>query len=127
MPKTVIKWYKNWIGAYPESWHSLDMNRFYMFVSVLLCRVKKERNREWLEENLMQDCKRLKKEDIKEYGRIYEHIKNYKNVWKTQQAMLIINAREKIILKEVGKYCKKYNVSFPSDSEYKKIINKIDR
>lgn len=126
MPKSVIKWYEKWIKSFPESWHPLDMNRFYMFVSILLSRTKRERNREWLQENIREDCYKLTQKDIEEYGKIYEHIKNFKNIWKSQQAIILMGEREKKILKEIRKYCKENKVNFPSDVVYKQIIRKVN-
>jgi len=89
MPKSATKWYRSWIVAFPESWDSRNLERFYMFVSVLLGNVKRQRSRYWLEENLKADCKKLSVEDIEIYCDIYEHIRDFKNVWKSQQAKLV--------------------------------------
>jgi hypothetical protein len=89
MPKTVIKWYRMWISAFPESWDERDLERFYMFVHVLLSAGRKERSRYWLAENLREDCPKLSTEDIEKYCDIYNHLKAFKNVWKSQQAKLI--------------------------------------
>ena len=90
MPIKAIKWYKLWISQFPESWNQSDLERFYMFVHVLLGIVKKERSFNWLAENLRDDCKKLSSEDIEKYCEIYEHIKDFKKVWKSQQARLIV-------------------------------------
>lgn len=89
MPRSAIKWYKMWINQFPESWHLSDLERFYMFVSILLKNSKRKRTRFWLEENLKQDCKKLSSCDIGKYCDIYEHIRDYEQVWKSQQAKLI--------------------------------------
>ena len=89
MPNSAVKWYKMWISQFPESWHPSDLERFYMFVSVLLNNTKKERSRIWLGENLKEDSKKLSDNDIEKYCDIYEHIKGFVNVWKSQQAKLI--------------------------------------
>src|SRR3990167_6379229 len=89
IPKTVVRWYKMWIAGFPESWNQSDLERFYMFVSILLIYSKKERSRFWLNENLKLDCPKLPVKDIEEYCDIYDHLKGFKNVWKSQQAKLI--------------------------------------
>ena len=94
MPPSVVKWYKIWINQFPDSWHPSDLERFYMFVSVLLNNNKKNRSYVWLKENLKEDCRKLSDQNIEKYCDIYEHIKNFKNVWKSQQAKLI--AQEEI-------------------------------
>lgn len=89
MPRSAIKWYKMWINHYPESWSSTDLDLFYFFISnILSCR--KIRPYKWLEENLKSDCKKLSDKDIEEYCNIYEHIKNFKNVTKSQTAEVIL-------------------------------------
>ena len=88
IPTSAEKYYQQWIRAFPESEHPADWNRFYMFVSVLLCNVKKQRIRGWLEQRLREDCKKLSEERIQKFGEIYEHIRDFKNVWKSPDAKL---------------------------------------
>lgn len=103
MPKSAIKWYKVWINQFPESWHPSDLERFYMFVSILLRNSKKDRSYLWLKENLKEDCQKLSDQDVEKYCEIYEHIKNFKNVWKSQQAKLIAQEEFKKRIKEAQK------------------------
>jgi hypothetical protein len=107
MPKSAIRWYKMWIGAYPESWDESDLERFYMFVSVLLTYSKKERSRYWLKENLKEDCPKLTDDDIEKYCYIYEHLKGFKNVWKSRQARLIAISMHEEHMEEVRKKYRK--------------------
>ena len=96
MPRSVEKWYRLWISQFPESWHPSDTERFYMFVSVLLHNSRKPRSRYWLEKNIRADNPRLSEDDIEKYCDLFEHLKDYSNVWKSQQAKLIAidSARE---------------------------------
>jgi len=89
MPKSSEKWYKRWISAFPESWHPSDLERFYMFLSVLLARSRKTRSRFWLARNLREDCGKLSERDIERYCDIFEHIRDFRGVWKGQQARLL--------------------------------------
>lgn len=91
MPKSAVKWYKMWIAGFPESWHQNDLDRFYMFVNMLLTYSKKDRSRFWLKKNLKLDCPKLSDKDIEKYCDIYDHLKGFKNVWKSQQTRLIAN------------------------------------
>lgn len=100
MPRSVVKWYKMWISMFPETWDSTDLERFYMFISVLLRNAKKSRSRYWLKENLKIDCKKLADEDMDKYCDIYEYIRDFKNVWKSQQAKLIAQSEFKERMKE---------------------------
>jgi hypothetical protein len=108
MPKSAEKWYKIWISAFPETWHPLDLERFYMFVSVLLKNSKKIRSTSWLEKNLREDCPRLSSDDIEKYCYIFEHLKNFKRVWKSQQAYLILTEERKKYIESLrAKFLKK--------------------
>ncbi len=105
MPPSAIKWYRQWLAMFPETWDSGDLERFYMFVSRLLHSAKKERPRHWLAKNLKADCSKLSDDDIEKYCDIYEHIKNYNNVWKSQQAKLIaVDTVEKSMAEARKKY-----------------------
>lgn len=89
MPKSVERWYRLWISQFPESWHPSDLERFYMFVSVLVHSARKPRNRYWLEKNMRADRPQLSENDIMAYCDIFEHLQDFSNVWKSQQARLI--------------------------------------
>lgn len=89
MPKRASKYYKMWISMFPETWSESDLERFYMFIHILLAFQKKDRPRSWLEENLREDCSKLNDEDIEKYCDLYIHLKSFKNVWKSQQAKLL--------------------------------------
>jgi len=103
MPKFAIKWYKMWIVGFLESWHSNDLERFYMFISVLLANSKKQRSRYWLKENLQEDCSKLSDKDIEKYCDIYEHIRDFKRVWRSQQAKLIAQNNFEKNIEEINK------------------------
>lgn len=89
MPKSAERWYKLWINQFPESWHPSDLERFYMFVSVLNHASRTSRDRYWLEKNIRADNSRLSDGDIENYCDLFEHLRDYANVWKSQQAKLI--------------------------------------
>ena len=77
MPKSVKKWYRLWINQFPESWHPLDLERFYMFASVLNHYSRKSRDRYWLEINIREDNSKLSDKDIEKYCDLFEHLRNY--------------------------------------------------
>lgn len=89
VPKSAQKYYQQWIRAFPETEHPSDWNRFYMLVSVLLCNAKKQRSRGWFEQRLREDCKKLSAERVLKFGEIYQHIRDFKNVWKSWDAKLL--------------------------------------
>jgi hypothetical protein len=89
MPKHAERWYKLWINQFPESWHPSDLERFYMFVSVLVHVSRKFRGGSWLEKNIRVDRPQLSEDDIRNYCELFEHLQEYSKVWKSQQAKLI--------------------------------------
>jgi deoxyadenosine/deoxycytidine kinase len=89
MPKSAERWYKLWINQFPESWHPSDLERFYMFVSVLNHASRTPRDRYWLEKNIRADNSKLSDSDVENYCDLFEHLRDYTNVWKSQQAKLI--------------------------------------
>ncbi len=103
MPRSAKEWYRRWIGAFPESQHQNDWERFYMFVSVLLTNSKKGRTRYWLADNLREDCKKLSPERIKEYCDVFEHLRDFKKVWKSQQASLLMWDEHERRMREIRK------------------------
>ncbi len=101
MPPSVQQWYRQWIGSWPESWHPADMERFYMFVSKLLQVSRKHRPACWLESNLREDCRNLSENNINKYGEIYEHIRDFSQVWKSQQARLMTRSNHEARIQEL--------------------------
>jgi hypothetical protein len=89
MPKSVEKWYNLWISQFPESWHPSDVERFYMFVSVLVHHTRKPRDRYWLEKNMRADRPQLSEADVEAYCNLFEHLRDYSGIWKSHQARLI--------------------------------------
>ncbi len=89
MPPSALERYTDWISHAPETWNRNDLDRFYLFVRVLLMNAKKERSRWWLEKNLRMDCPKLSEELISAYGEAYEHIKDYRTVFRRQLAKLL--------------------------------------
>ena len=89
MPKSAIKWYKMWLATFPESFDGSTLDLFYMFVHVLLAHPKKERSGYWLQQNLREDHPNLSDEVIERYCVLFDHLKDFKNIWKSQTAKLI--------------------------------------
>jgi len=89
IPKSAQKHYDWFIISCPESWHPTTLDFFYLFLGALLTYSRKNRTQGWLEENLREDCPQLSEEDIRKYGDIYRHIRDFKQSPKTQTAKLI--------------------------------------
>lgn len=90
MPKSVEKWYKLWINNFPESFSSTSLDLFYFFLSNLLSADKKNRNREWLRENIKVDSKKLSQKNIEDYCDIFEYIRDFRNVGKSDTAKTLL-------------------------------------
>ena len=89
MPGSVQKYYKLFINSRPDSWHPTALDLFYIFCRNLFGYSRKERSQGWLERNLKEDCEKISDEDIKKYGDIYRHLKEYRNVGRSQTAKLL--------------------------------------
>lgn len=102
MPKSAERWYKLWVSAFPESWHPSDLERFYMFVWVLIKNTRNPRDRYWLERNLIEDGHGLAPDDVERYCDLFEHLCSFVNVWSSQQASLITRDDMDARLKELA-------------------------
>ena len=92
IPKSAKYYYNLWLSLFPETWDEEEdnMNRFYMFVHVLLSNAKKERSRNWFKQRLKEDCKgKLNNRMLEKYSDLYQHLKSFKNVHKSKWARLI--------------------------------------
>jgi hypothetical protein len=103
MPKRAERWYKLRVNQFPESWHPYDLERFYMFVSVLIRSSRKPRSGHWLDENIRVDRPQLSEDDINRYCELFEHLRDYSNVWKSQQAKLITEDEFQQRIADLGK------------------------
>lgn len=80
MPVSAVSYYRRWLNQYPESLHPLDMERFYLFVAVLLRRSRRRRTGPWLANNLRADCPQLDREEIGVYVERYQTLVEYDKV-----------------------------------------------
>ncbi|PLX27031.1 hypothetical protein C0581_03845 [Candidatus Parcubacteria bacterium] len=66
------QWYKN---ANTQLQHPNDWERFYMFISILLKFSKKNRDADWLIENLKRDCPEFGEREITKLGILFDHLR----------------------------------------------------
>ena len=65
MNKILIdKYFEMWISASPETWHPLEMKRFYIFTWACITYGKKYRGYKWLREKIINSEHNLTKYDI---------------------------------------------------------------
>lgn len=61
--------FNSWMHEYPESYHPLDMERFYIFVKTVIKYSRSEdvRTYEWLKNKISSVSHRLSEEDVDNY------------------------------------------------------------
>lgn len=72
--------FRVWMNNYPESFHPLDMDRFYVFVKTVCRYSRKRKDSEWLREKINQTKNSLTEDDIEYYCARFEELQNYNNV-----------------------------------------------
>ncbi|EKE22220.1 MAG: hypothetical protein ACD_7C00020G0028 [uncultured bacterium] len=66
-----------WINNYPESFHPLDMDRFYVFVKTVCRYSRKLKDDEWLRNKIKQSGSKLDEDDIDTYCYKFVELQNY--------------------------------------------------
>lgn len=67
--------FTQWMNAYPQSWHFLDMKRFYIFVrTVHRYRSKKWKNLKFLEEKILEHTPNFKQTNLETILNLYYHM-----------------------------------------------------
>lgn len=69
--------FKLWIGQYPESFHPLDLERFYAFVKCVCRYSRKTKDGLWLREKLSKVGHHLSEEDIEYYCNKFQELQNF--------------------------------------------------
>jgi len=59
--------FKAWIANYPESFHPLDMERFYRFVKTVCVYSRRPKGSEWLRERIEQSGRHLDDDVVDTY------------------------------------------------------------
>ena len=78
--------YNAWKRHFPDDNSQTTWELFYLFINTL----PKNKDRYWLESLFKKDRINITEDKIEEYCNIYEHIKNCRNVYKTNTAKLFI-------------------------------------
>lgn len=73
----VDKSFINWINEYPESFHPLDMKRFYCFVKNVCRYGRKEKDRKWLINKIDKHGNKLENEIIDIYCDKFEELQKF--------------------------------------------------
>lgn len=69
--------FKLWISQSPESFHPLDLERFYIFVKCVCRYSRKSKSGLWLRERLAKAKHRLSEEDIEYYCNELTKLQNF--------------------------------------------------
>ena len=69
------KLFYHWISQHPESFHPLDIKRFYHFTKAFISYKRKDKNSSWLRKQIDVYGKHsLSDQQISEYCRIFDHL-----------------------------------------------------
>lgn len=69
--------FRLWVSQYPESFHPLDLKRFYTFVKYVCRYSRREKGGLWLKEKLSKVKHRLSEEDIEAYCDKFSELQNF--------------------------------------------------
>lgn len=70
-----------WISNHPESFHPLDMERFYNLVKTVKRYSRKPKGGQWLRDKIKQSKKTMEKEDLNYYCDLFETLLEYDNAY----------------------------------------------
>lgn len=78
LKKPIEKAFDCWISNYPESYHLLDIHRFYVFVKTVVRYSKKQKDSFWLRDKIRK-CKKtnLEEKNIEYYCRLFENLLDF--------------------------------------------------
>ena len=72
--------FATWIANYPESFHPLDLERFYRFVKTVCVYGRKRRGAVWLRQKLESTNHSLDSDDIDSYCELFETLQVFYRV-----------------------------------------------
>ena len=69
-----------WISNHPESFHPLDMQRFYVLVKTVKRYSRKPKSGQWLRDKIKQSKKTMREENISYFCDLFEALLEYDSV-----------------------------------------------
>lgn len=69
-----------WLSQHPESFHHLDMERFYTFVKDVCRYSRKTRDSNWLRKEILKSGKYISQENIDRFCNLFEHLQDFYEV-----------------------------------------------
>lgn len=75
----IEKSFQHWIDNYPESFHPLDMKRFYIFVKCICRYSRKDKNSVWLKKKIKKSGKNLSEKTINVYCQKFVELQKFYN------------------------------------------------
>lgn len=69
-----------WLSQYPESFHPLDMKRFYTFVKNVCRYGRKRRDSDWLREKILKNGKYFTAENLDKYCCLFEELQDFHKI-----------------------------------------------
>lgn len=71
--------FKYWINQYPESFHPLDLERFYIFVKCVCRYSRKPKGSLWLREEIKKSRKQLQDDVVEAYCEKFVELQEFYN------------------------------------------------
>ncbi len=73
----IEKAFAAWINNFPESFHPMDMQRFYSFVKTVCRYSRKDKDGRWLENKIREYKSNLSDKDIEIYCEKFEELQKF--------------------------------------------------
>jgi len=73
----IDKSFNSWINEYPESFHPMDLKRFYCFVKNVCRYSRKNKDRVWLMDKIDKCPHKMSEEDTEAYCDKFEELQNF--------------------------------------------------
>jgi len=81
LKKPIEKAFNCWISSHPESYHPLDMHRFYVFVKTVARYSRRQKNSSWLRGKIKKYKQtNLTEKDIEYYCNLFETLLDFSKV-----------------------------------------------
>lgn len=75
--RPIIQSFDIWINNYPESFHPLDMQRFYTFVKAVCRYSRTPKDQDWLREKIKKSKNSMTEADIEVYCEKFKELQTF--------------------------------------------------
>ena len=102
-----------WINNHPESYHSLDMQRFYVLVKTVKRYSRKAKSGQWLRNKIKQSKKPMQEEGISYFCNLFKTLLEYDKAYPISLCSSTKDDRERTRGCAKGKILDKNNIKWP--------------